>query len=84
MFSKKKYPTVDLNHGLLQVSEYPVQIKEDYMQFTDSKDLNFKLYYKKYCRTLITTVNAAKRKYYDEIIEKSTNKNKSVWNIIKN
>ena len=32
---KKKYPTVDLNHGLLQVSEYPVQIKEDYMQFTD-------------------------------------------------
>ncbi len=32
---QKKYPTVDLNHGLLQVSEYPVQIKEDYMQFTD-------------------------------------------------
>ena len=31
-FPKKKYPTVDLNHVILQVSEYPVQIKEDYMQ----------------------------------------------------
>ena len=54
-----------------------------YAIYRHSKELNFKLYYKKYCRTLITTINAAKRKYYDEIIEKSTNKNKSVWNIIK-
>jgi hypothetical protein len=47
------------------------------------KDLGFNLYYKKYCKILTSTIEASKRKYYDNLISKSINKTKTTWNIVK-
>src|SRR5215469_16315210 len=41
-----------------------------------------KLYYKQYCKILSKVIKEAKRFYYKEIITKSNNKIKTMWNII--
>ena len=41
-----------------------------------------KLYYKQYCKILSKVINEAKKVYYKEIIIKSKNKTKTIWNII--
>ena len=58
--------------------------KKLYETFKYSNDPGFKLYYKKYCKILTSTIEASKRKQYDDLISKSINKTKTTWNIVKN
>ena len=54
-----------------------------YRTYECSNDTTFKLYYKKYCKTLTSTIIDAKKKYYDNLILKSNNRTKMTWNIVK-
>jgi len=54
-----------------------------YITYRNSKDPNFKHYYKKYCRILSSTIAAAKKRYFNDKIINSTNTSKTTWNIIK-
>jgi exonuclease III len=55
-----------------------------YLASRSSNDPRVKKHYKKYCKILTTTIKAAKRQYYNSLINKSTNKIKTTWNIVKN
>jgi hypothetical protein len=57
--------------------------KKLYEIFNCNKDPRFNLYYKKYCKILKSTIEASKRKYYDNLISISTNKSKTTWNIVR-
>lgn len=57
--------------------------KKLYETYKYSKEPNFKIYYKKYCKILTSTIEVSKRKYYDNLISKSTNKTKTIWNLVK-
>jgi len=46
-------------------------------------DLNYKVHYIKYCKILSSVIRAAKKLYYDSLIQKSTNKVKTTWDIVK-
>jgi Fic family protein len=37
----------------------------------------------KYCKILSSVIRAAKKMYYDSLIQKSTNKVKTTWDIVK-
>jgi hypothetical protein len=50
----------------------------------NSNDLNLTKYYKKYCRILTSVIKLAKKRYYNNLLTCSNNKNKTAWNIIKN
>jgi len=54
-----------------------------YHTYRYSNDFTFKLYYKKYCKILSSTIVAAKKKHYDELAQKSNNRTKMTWNIVK-
>ena len=54
-----------------------------YITHRNSNDPNIKHYYKKYCRTLSSTIEAAKKKYFNDKIIMSTNPSKTTWSIIK-
>ena len=41
-------------------------------------------YFKRYCKILKSTIEASKRKYYDQLIYNSDNRTKTTWNIVKN
>ena len=58
--------------------------KKLYLTSRTSNDPNFKLYYKKYCFVLKKVIKAAKNMYFSQVINKSNNKIKTIWNIIKN
>jgi len=40
-------------------------------------------HYNKYCKILSSVIRAAKKMYYDSLIQKSTNKVKMTWDIVK-
>jgi hypothetical protein len=46
-------------------------------------DTRLKLFFKKYCKILMSTIKASKKLHYDNLISKSVNKTKTTWNIIK-
>ena len=54
-----------------------------YLIYRSSNDLEYKSYYKKYCKILSSVIIASKKKYYDERILNSNNKIKTTWNIVK-
>jgi hypothetical protein len=54
-----------------------------YLTYRNSNDLNFKEYYKKYCRTQVRVIMTAKTLYYNKLILKCNNKTKTTWNIVK-
>jgi hypothetical protein len=54
-----------------------------YVKYRDSKDHKFKDYYKKYCKVLSQVIRTAKKMHLDLLINQSTNKVKTTWNIIK-
>jgi hypothetical protein len=54
-----------------------------YVIYRNSTDPNYKAYYKKYCKILSSVIGAAKKMHFDSIIQKSTNKVKMTWNIVK-
>jgi hypothetical protein len=54
-----------------------------YLLSKDSNDINLIKYYKQYCRILATAITEAKRSKYNYQIINSTNKMKTIWNIIK-
>ena len=47
-----------------------------------SNNLDFIAYYRRYCKILSTVIKEAKKLNYAEKINKSKNKNKTVWNIV--
>jgi len=54
-----------------------------YVRYRNSKDLNYKVHYKKYSKILSSVIRAAKKLYYESLIQKSTNKVKTTWDIVK-
>jgi hypothetical protein len=57
--------------------------KNLYLLSKMSNNIFLKDYYKKYCKILITTVQLAKKLYYNKLISQSSNKTKTAWNVIK-
>ena len=53
-----------------------------YIKYRNSSDPTQRLYYKKYCKTLSSVIRAAKRMHYDSLIQKSSNKAQTTWNIV--
>ena len=49
-----------------------------------SNDIKFKLYYKKYCKILSSVILTAQKMHFDKRLLKSTNRQKTTWNIVKN
>jgi hypothetical protein len=54
-----------------------------YVTYRNSNDLNYKEYYKKYCKILSSAIAAAKKMHFHKLILKSTNKSKTTCNIVK-
>ena len=54
-----------------------------YITYRNSKDPNFKNCYKRYCRILSSTIAATKKRYFNDLILKSTNTLKTTWNIVR-
>ena len=48
----------------------------------DNNDPTLSTYYKTYCKTLTKVIKLAKQKYYNSLISRSNNKNRTIWNII--
>ena len=57
-------------------------INKLYVTYRNSNDLNYKEYYKKYCKIVSSVIAAAKKMHFDKLILKSTNKSKTTWNIV--
>jgi potassium voltage-gated channel Eag-related subfamily H protein 8 len=54
-----------------------------YLCTKSSIDISLKKYYKQYCKILANDIKEAKKYDYNNQINKSTNKTKTTWNIIK-
>ena len=54
-----------------------------YLCTRNSNDISLKKYYKQYCKILTKVIKEAKKYTYNNQINKSTNKGKTTWNIIK-
>ena len=54
-----------------------------YLTYRNSNNPNHKEHYKKYCRILSKVITAAKKLYYNKLILRSNNKQKTAWKIIK-
>ena len=54
-----------------------------YLLTKNNNDSNLKNYYKQYCKILAKVIKEAKRSMYKNQIKNSTNKIKTIWNIIK-
>jgi len=48
----------------------------------DNNEMEHKFYHKHYCKILSKVVKEAKKLYYKEVITKSKNKMRTMWNII--
>ena len=48
----------------------------------NSNNLDFKMYYRRYCKILSVVIKEAKKLNYADKIKKSVNKNKTVWDIV--
>jgi hypothetical protein len=57
--------------------------RELHLKLRQVNDPNLKLYYKKYCKILVTVIKEAKKRYYDDAILKSKNKIKTTRSIVK-
>jgi len=58
------------NNKIYQISKY-------------SRNPGVTQYFKIYCKILTSTIEASKRKYYDQLIYNSNNRTKTIWNIVK-
>jgi len=54
-----------------------------YLTYTQSNNLTLKEHYKAYCQTLSKIIMLAKKLYYNNLINKSNNKPKTTWNIVR-
>jgi hypothetical protein len=57
--------------------------RELFLAYRNSNNLDLINYYKKYCRILSAVIKEAKKLNYADKINKSLNKNKTIWNILK-
>ena len=55
--------------------------RELYLKVRDNNEMEYKLYYKHYCKILSKAIKVVKKLYYKEVITKSRNKMKTTWNI---
>jgi hypothetical protein len=53
-----------------------------YKTYRISKNLNFIKYNKNYCKILSSVIISAKKKHFDRLLMKSTNKTNTTWNIV--
>jgi hypothetical protein len=61
----------------------PANIRLLYLYTRSSNDTSLKRHYKQYCKILANVIKEAKKYTYNNQINKSTNKIKTTWNIIK-
>jgi len=54
-----------------------------YLISSNSNDEKLKRHYQAYCKVLLKVIKEAKKLYYDTKIQKSNNKCKATWEIIK-
>jgi hypothetical protein len=54
-----------------------------YVKYRNSRDPTHKAQYKDYCKILSSVIRAAKKMYFDALIQKSNNKIKTTWNLVK-
>ena len=60
------------------------QHKRDlYLLCRSTNNPKLKKHYKTYCRILSNVIKTAKKLYYNKLITDSSNKAKSIWNIVK-
>ena len=57
--------------------------RELYLRCRNSNNLKLKNYYKSYCKLLTKIIRQAKTLHYRNLILKSDNKSRTVWNIVK-
>jgi hypothetical protein len=57
--------------------------RELFIACKDSNNLYLLNYYKKYCKILSEVIKEAKKLKYADKISKSSNKNKTIWDIVK-
>jgi len=57
--------------------------KNLYLLCRTSNSIVLKIFYKKYCKILTSTIQLAMKFHYNELISQSENKTKTVWSIIK-
>ena len=60
-----------------------VKKRKLYLTYRNSNNPNHKEHYKKYCQILSKVITAAKKLYYNKLILRSNNKQKTAWKIIK-
>jgi len=54
-----------------------------YVKYRESMDQKHKAHYKKYCTILSSVIRRAKKMNYDKVTQKSTNKIRATWDIVK-
>jgi hypothetical protein len=80
---KRKLISLNSKPWITQGIKISCANKKLYDTTKHSNDPGFRLYYKKYCKILASTIEASKRKYYTKLISKSSNKTETTWNIVK-
>jgi len=80
----KRKELIKFNPWMTTGIKIPCTTKRNlYVRYRNSKDLNYKVHYKKDCKILSSVITAAKKSYYESMIQKSTNKVKTTWDIVK-
>jgi len=84
-FSLKKYYNKHINQGWLTKGiKISCHHKRDlYMLCKDTNNFKITIYYKTYCKILSKVIKMAKRHHFNNLIMRSKNKSKTMWNIVK-
>ena len=81
---KRKFTSLNLKPWITHGIKISCANKKKLYETTKySNDPDFRLYYKKYCKTLASTIETSKKNYYNKLISQSSNKTKTTWNIVK-
>jgi len=85
IFPLKKYYNKHINQGWLTKGiKISCHHKRDlYMLCKDTNNLKIKIYFRTYCKILSKVIKMAKRHHFNNLIMRSKNKSKTMWNIVK-
>jgi len=84
-FPTKKYDNKHPNQGWLTKGiKISCHHKRDlYMLCKNTNNTKIKIHYKTYCKILTKVIKMAKRLHFNKLIKCSTNKSKTMWNLVK-
>ena len=84
-FPLKIYYNKHTNQGWLTkgIKIYCHHKRDLYMLCKDTNNLKIKINYKTYCKILSKVIKMAKRHHFNNLIMRSKNKSKTMWNIVK-